>query len=103
MKLVKHIECQIKNQRWRGSRFGVPPSGGGTLANRMTSKNFKALYRATAPRAKAGTPNPRSSGFSRFLVPPAATMRIAGASKLARDRGTETPYRGCLERAHSEA
>jgi len=29
-------------------------------------------------------------------------IRIAGASKLARDRGTETPYRGCLERAHSK-
>ena len=69
----------------------------------MTARNFKALNRATAPRAKAGTPNPRSSGFGRFLVPPGATMRIVGASKLARDRGTETPYRGCLERAHSEA
>jgi hypothetical protein len=43
----------------------------------MTSKNFNALDRAPAPPAKAGTPNPQSPGFSPFLVPTAAIMRIA--------------------------
>jgi len=45
----------------------------------MTPKNFRALDNAAAPPAKAGTPNPRSPGFSRFLAPPAAIMRISGS------------------------
>ena len=45
----------------------------------MTSKHFNALELATVPPAKAGTPNPRSPGFGRFLAPPAVIMRIAGS------------------------
>ena len=34
----------------------------------MTSKNLNALDRATAPPAKAGTPNPRNPGFSQLTI-----------------------------------
>ena len=41
----------------RESRYGVPPSGGGSHANTMTLKTYNALDMADAPPAEAGTPN----------------------------------------------
>ena len=39
-----------------GTKYGVPPSGGGAHANTMTMKTSYALDMADAPPAKAGTP-----------------------------------------------
>jgi hypothetical protein len=38
---------KMQTEVQQGCGFGVPPSGGGALATRMTSKNFNALDRAT--------------------------------------------------------